>query len=195
MIINREPNPKKRNCISWLLWILYIEEFKKMIYVFYLILLIFSTNCSTAQKENADPDSLFQSCMQTFQDAEKCNQMKQKAQEIANEKELEEKKKKRKVELTPEQEKNLWIRDDLKNALTMKSPLYVKETLGEPDEKRNLSNGNMEFIYRRPIARYSTAHDPDQEIKVYFVKDKVSKVFHIQAETTPNTGWNSRKKL
>lgn len=166
-----------------------------MVKIINILLLIFLLNCSTTWKESSDPDSLFQSCMETFQDAEKCNQMKHKAQAIANEKDLEEQKKKRKIELTPEQEKSLWIRDDLKNALTMKSPLYVKETLGEPDERRNLSNGNMEFIYRKPVARYSTAHDPDLEIKVYFVKDKVSKVFHIQPETTPNTGWSFRKKL
>lgn len=141
--------------------------------------LIFVNHCLFYEKKVVVKDeSFFKDCMETIADETKCKELIKKSEKREEEKLNE-------TKLTAEELEGLELRDKLKDRLMGQSKLYVKNSLGEPDE-RYLSGGSEEFfIYRRPISRYSTEHDPDKEIIVVFRRDFVSRVLHTAPDSTP----------
>lgn len=146
-----------------------------------LLIAFLITSCATQQqadRQKIDKKAMYNHCIQTFQDAEKCRQF------VASQ--SKQKQQTKKVALAPEVEKQLKIRDDLKDQLQSKNKLYVKNQIGEPDKSFRDSSGRTHFVYYRPIARYSAEHDPDIEIDVIFIRNRVSRVNHTPPPTTPS---------
>ncbi|MDX1959540.1 MAG: hypothetical protein SFU98_13260 [Leptospiraceae bacterium] len=156
-----------------------------------LLLTIFIlTNCNTTpvKEESSDlakSEAVYQSCIETFKDVKKCEELSQKTK-IAREKE-DKKNSLAKVELTEEQEKSIWIREKLKNKFMSKSKLSVIETFGEPEESFRDGSGREYMIYRKPISRYSKNHDPDIEIRFIILRDQISEIKHTSPPSTPSS--------
>lgn len=129
-------------------------------------------------KSNSTKDNinLFDSCMESFKDEVKCYQFLSKIGSFPpSQNKLD----------ADFRDKNLYIRNELKDLLDTKSKSFVIEKLGEPEEKYIDGSGREFFKYTRPISRYSPIHDPDREILVIIKRGFVNKVVHKKSETTP----------
>jgi len=160
-----------------------------MKHIILLIILASNLVCTSDKKSDVNSDlasveSVYNNCMETFKDDVKCKELSGKTK-VARERE-EAAKSPRKVELTPEQEKSLWIRDEMKNKFMSKSKLAVLETFGEPEARNLDTSGREHLIYKRPISRYSKDHDPDIEIRFLVLRNQVSQIFHTPPPTTPS---------
>jgi len=147
----------------------------KIIFIIILKLIISINllfNCSASEPKKTN--NVLLSCLETFADEEKCSQLLEKVQV-----------KKQNKNLSDSSNDKLFLREDLKNLLDTKSKLYVLELLGEPDEKSSDGSGREFYKYFKPIARYSTMHDPDKEIIIVLKRGIVTKVTHKKSETTP----------
>ncbi|HMV77507.1 MAG TPA: hypothetical protein PL048_23945 [Leptospiraceae bacterium] len=160
----------------------------------YIILIIVAlVSCAdSARKETVQTQEIdyFKLCMDTFRDEKKCREFEKKSKDDAASK----KKEAVKSKYTDEELSKVRIRSDLKSLLLTKSRLYVTEEIGEPDSSSRDGSGNEIMTYTRPVSRYSPDHDPDKEFKVYFVRDRVSKITHIPPDTTPD-GFSMEKIL
>ncbi|MCB1157278.1 MAG: hypothetical protein H7A25_04040 [Leptospiraceae bacterium] len=142
-------------------------------------------SCSLMKKQEADPTQVYTDCMETFKDEAKCTELAKKTAKYNEDKSIY-----RKQDLDKEAESKLRIRDELKDELQSKNITYVLNVLGEPDERHKDASGRTYFYYYRPIARYSPEHDPDKEIKVIFIRGRVSRVNHTPPDTTPKSGFD-----
>lgn len=139
----------------------------KIRYELILFILIY-VSCQYFQKKETDSKQVFQNCMETFKDKEKCQELTDKTNSSEN-----------KQELGEEINDNLIIRKTLKNTVQSKNKLFVLNYLGEPDERRRSGSGFEYFIYTRPISKYSKRSKPDRRIKIVFTKKGfVQQVFH-----------------
>lgn len=157
------------------------------------VCLIFSfSHCSLfqTQEKQSTSESLYKSCMETFSDEVKCKEMEKKAIEKGQVE-----KPKRVVELTPEEESKLLIRDELKNLLMMKNKVFVIEKLGEPDMKKKDGSGKEYYHYYRPITRFSVEHDPDKELIIVFTREMVNRILHTPPDSTPDGKIMFQKKI
>lgn len=137
-------------------------------------LFFFFFNCQS--KHSKTKINLFESCIESFKDEVKCYQFLSK---IGSSPPAQNK-------LDDDvREKNLYIRNELKDLLDTKSKSFVIEKLGEPEEKYTDGSGREFFKYTRPISRYSPNHDPDIEILIVIKRGFVNKVIHKKSETTP----------
>ncbi|XDD45884.1 hypothetical protein AB3N60_14360 [Leptospira sp. WS39.C2] len=135
-------------------------------------ILLVSWQCAkTVQVKNQE--NLFENCMKTFQDEQKCKEfMSNSVKDIQTE---EERRAEELAKLTEEQLAGLKLRKEIKDTLPGKNGIYVKEYIGEPDEIKR--GGDREYwIYKRPISKFDGESLPDKEITVIFRRSFVEKV-------------------
>lgn len=130
----------------------------------FLLILLFFIHCSLFQVQK-DKEMYYSDCMKVFQEPTKCKEL---ADKYVTESEP--------IPLTQEQYKNLKDRKVMKNTLQDRNKLFVKNYLGEPDSEVRDANSEF-FIYKRPISIESGSVKPDKEVKIRFIRDKVSKVY------------------
>ncbi len=150
-----------------------------------LILLLCSfsqmSNCSSEQKKMQVDETFYKDCMETIKEKEKCDALVKKSEDREREKEA------KQVKLTEEQMAGLEIRDNFKDRMMGKSKLGVISSIGEPEERSQDGSGQEFFYYRKPLTRYSPEHDPDKEIIIVFRREFVTRVLHIQPDSTPKS--------
>lgn len=156
------------------------------------ILSVFLSCADSARKDSVQTQEIdyFKICMDTFRDEKKCREFEKKSKDDSAAK----KKEAFKSKYTDEELSKVRIRSDLKTLLLTKSRFYVTEELGEPDSSSRDGAGNEILTYTRPVSRYSSEHDPDKEFKIYFVRDRASKITHIPPDSTPD-GFSMEKIL
>ncbi len=138
---------------------------------------------SSGEVQMKNKEALYTNCMDTFKDEVKCKTFLDKSEaELVSD---EEKRKEQVKNLSKEQLAGLKLRSDVKDTVQSQNKVFVKEYLGEPDEVAR-GNDREYWIYKRPITKYSPDHDPDKEVTVIFKRDRVERVNHVQAETTPS---------
>ncbi|TGL20268.1 hypothetical protein EHQ42_05795 [Leptospira levettii] len=137
-------------------------------------ILFVSLQCAkTVQVKNQE--NLFENCMKTFQDEQKCKEfMSNSVKDIQTD---EEKREEDLAKLTKEQLAGLKLRKEIKDTLPGKNGNFVKEFIGFPDEVKR--GGDREYwIYKRPICKFDGESLPDKEITVIFRRSFVEKVEH-----------------
>ncbi|TGK99737.1 hypothetical protein [Leptospira levettii] len=137
-------------------------------------ILLVSMQCAkTVQVKNQE--NLFENCMKTFQDEQKCKEfMSNSVKDIQTD---EEKREEDLAKLTKEQLAGLKLRKEIKDTLPGKNGNFVKEFIGVPDEVKR--GGDREYwIYKRPICKFDGESLPDKEITVIFRRSFVEKVEH-----------------
>ncbi|MCW7474903.1 hypothetical protein CH354_16765 [Leptospira levettii] len=137
-------------------------------------ILLVSMQCAkTVQVKNQE--NLFENCMKTFQDEQKCKEfMSNSVKDIQTD---EEKREADLAKLTKEQLAGLKLRKEIKDTLPGKNGIFVKEFIGDPDEVKR--GGDREYwIYKRPICKFDGESLPDKEITVIFRRSFVEKVEH-----------------
>lgn len=155
--------------------------------IIYGLLLV---GCASNEVQMTNKQTLFNNCMSTFEDEAKCKKLLDKSEEDLRTEE--EKKRIIRESLTQEERDGLKIRSKLKDDLQNQTKPFVKTYIGEPDKTE--AGGDREYwVYTRPIARYSVEHDPDEEITVIFRRNRVERVNHIKAETTPESNFSFKK--
>ncbi|TGK05517.1 hypothetical protein EHQ53_17990 [Leptospira langatensis] len=126
-------------------------------------------------REAKTPKQLYAECMTTFQDDAKCKEFVLKSIPDAD------------VTILGQNANptvdpsSLKIRADLIKSLLYQNKIYVKEMIGEPDEKRTINNwapGMEEWVYTRPITKYAEGSRPDRELRLHFQKGTVVRVLH-----------------
>ncbi|TGM87008.1 hypothetical protein [Leptospira bouyouniensis] len=137
-------------------------------------IIVLSLQCAkTVQVKNQD--NLFENCMKTFHDEEKCKEfMSNSVKDIQSD---EQRRDEELAKLTEEQLAGLKLRKEIKDKLPGKNGNFVKEYLGDPDEVKR--GGDREYwIYKRPVSKFDTESLPDKEITVIFRRSFVEKVDH-----------------
>ncbi|TGK17423.1 hypothetical protein EHO61_13600 [Leptospira fluminis] len=127
-------------------------------------------------REAKTPKQLFEECMSTFSDEAKCKNFVLKSIPDADIDLLG-----KQPELADEAKAKLRIRSELVHSLLYQNQLYVKNQIGEPDEKMTINNwapGMEEWVYFRPICKYAEGSRPDKEIRIRFQRGAVVKVLH-----------------
>lgn len=146
------------------------------IFITFLILLL--PYCNTPPSNNAQVDDTFYAdCIEIIKDEIKCEALIKKREERQNENQT------KQIQLTEEQMQGLEIRDSFKNRMMGKSKFAVIHSVGEPDERGTDGSGQEFFYYRKPLTRYSTAHDPDKEIIIVFRREFVTRVIHTPPDS------------
>jgi hypothetical protein len=120
--------------------------------------------------------------METVADKTKCESLVKKSEA------REEKKRFDAAKLTQEQMAGLELRDDFKTKMFGKTRTEVKELIGEPDSILYAGGNEEHHVYSsKPLTRYSAKHDPDKEIIIIYRRNFVTKVNHVQPDSTPKS--------
>lgn len=115
-------------------------------------------HCSSPEK---NPKAMFESCVRSFSDEEKCHTMIYGDPKV------------------PESTgTGLFLRGELIERLQIQSKSYVRELLGEPDEKIFDGTGRERWIYTRPLTQYSKSSKPDREFTVIIRTERVVRVIY-----------------
>ncbi|TGL62974.1 hypothetical protein [Leptospira sarikeiensis] len=133
-----------------------------------------------AGKEGKSPKQLYTECMDTFSDDAKCKEFVLKAIPDADVTLLG-----ATAQISEETSSKLYIRSEMIQKLMSQNKLFVKNLLGEPDEKAIVNSwapGMEEWVYYRPISKYAEGSRPDKEIRILFSRGAVLKVRHIQPD-------------
>jgi len=149
-------------------------------------------SCLSAPTQISNREALYQNCMETFQEEMKCKDLLKKSEE--NLKTEEEKKREKRINLSQEDKNSLKIRDEMKDLIISRNKLFVISYIGEPDKKETSADRDY-WIYSRPISRYSTEHDPDDEVTVIFRRGQVERITVIKPSTTPDEGFSLRNLI
>ncbi|NCN09877.1 MAG: hypothetical protein GW938_08540 [Leptospira sp.] len=148
--------------------------------------------CSSQDVKISNKEDLFNNCMETFEDEEKCSSfLKKSEQDLLTEQEI---KRKQRDELTTEQLDGLKLRGDIKGALQSKNKKFVISYLGEPDDTHSGGDQRDYLIYNRPISKYAPGSDPDDQITVIIRRGKVDRVNHVPPEGV-ETGFSISKLI
>ncbi|TGK00678.1 hypothetical protein EHO59_12080 [Leptospira semungkisensis] len=142
---------------------------------------VFLSQCAyffgdTSGREAKTPKQLYAECMATFQDDAKCKEFVLKSIPDADVTILGQN-----AVAGPVDPSSLKIRADLIKSLLYQNKIFVKELIGEPDEKRTINNwapGMEEWVYTRPISKYAEGSRPDRELRLHFQKGTVVRVLH-----------------
>jgi hypothetical protein len=146
-----------------------------------LFLILIFISCAYEKKITVD-ENFLKDCIETVGDKTKCESLAKKADERDTTKKIEQEK------LTKEQMKGLELRSDFKERMLGKTRSYVIETLGKPDQEYSDGGGMEYFSYqKKPLTRYSPEHDPDKEIIIVFRRNFVTRVDHVQPDSTPKS--------
>jgi len=124
---------------------------------------VFFIGCTGIQK---DPKTLYKSCIESFSDEEKCHTMIYGTPAYSG-------------DLPPT---GLFLRGELIERLQIQSKNYVRELLGEPDEKIFEGTGRERWIYKRPLTQYTKSSRPDREFTVLIRTERVVKVYYRHPE-------------
>ncbi len=149
------------------------------------------TNCAGNQSVK-DKQTLFDNCMETFNDKDKCNSFVDKSE--ADLLSAEEKGKIERETLSKEKLAGLKLRSDVKNILPGKNDSYVRSYLGEPDEIKHYGERTY-WEYYRPVCKFSPDSDPDEKVTVIIRKFLVERVEHIKPVSAKDEGVGFRKIL
>ncbi|MGJ4790131.1 hypothetical protein [Leptospira koniambonensis] len=125
-----------------------------------------------SNRESKSPKRLYSECMETFADDAKCKEFVLKSIPDADVSLLGKDADPNVVEASV----NIFIRSELIRSLLSQNKLYVKNKLGEPDEKRVVNNwapGMEEWLYYRPISKFAEGSRPDREILIRFQRGTV----------------------
>ncbi len=146
-----------------------------------ILIMILLFNCANEKKISLD-ENFLKDCLETVGDKAKCDSLAKKAEERDTTKKIEQEK------LTNEQMQGLELRDIFKEKMLGKTKSYIIETLGKPDSDYRDGSGMEYYSYqKKPITRYSIQHDPDKEIIIVFRRDFVTRIDHVQADSTPKS--------
>ncbi|WP_411823682.1 hypothetical protein [Leptospira sp. 'Mane'] len=136
--------------------------------------------------------ALYDHCMETFKDDEKCKSFLEKSE--ADLKTSEEIRKEQVAKLSKEQLAGLKLRQEIKDTLVSKNNLFVKEYLGEPDEIKHF--GDREYwVYTRPVSKYKPDSVPDEEITVIFRRAMVERVNHVKPASHEESSFQFKKLI
>lgn len=124
----------------------------------YNTIAVFCLSCTGIQN---DPKTLYKSCIESFSDEQKCHTLIYGTPPSGD--------------LPPS---GLFLRGELIERLQIQSKSYVRELLGEPDEKIFEGTGRERWIYKRPLTRYSNSARPDREFTVLIRTERVVKVYY-----------------
>ncbi|EQA36873.1 hypothetical protein LEP1GSC047_2502 [Leptospira inadai serovar Lyme str. 10] len=145
-----------------------------------VLLLLPLMDCSFLRptgREARTPRQLYDECMTTFSDDSKCKEFVLKSIPDADVSVLGV----APPQLSAEEKAKLRIRSELIHSLLYQNQLYVKNQIGDPDEKMTINNwapGMEEWVYTRPICKYAEGSRPDKEIRIRFQRGAVVKVLH-----------------
>ncbi|WCL49946.1 hypothetical protein [Leptospira sp. GIMC2001] len=164
----------------------------KPIAIAILIASIFQ-HCRSEEVRISNRDDLFQNCMETFEDKEKCSKFLEKSEaDLLTE---EETKRKQRAELTTEQLEGLKLRSSIKSALQSKNRPFVLSYLGEPDSVHKGGDQREYLIYTRPVSKYTSTSEPDDEIVVIMRRGKVDRVNHTPPPGSQDAGFSIKKLM
>ncbi|PJZ70096.1 hypothetical protein CH373_09920 [Leptospira perolatii] len=140
-----------------------------------IVSLVLSCLSNQGRPGGKTPKELYDECMNTFSDENKCKELVLKTIPDADLSLLGPE-----PELSPEESAKVRIREELIHALLYQNKVFVKEQLGEPDEQKTvtMSNGMEEWIYRRPVSKYAEGSRPDKELKIRFQRGMVVRIVH-----------------
>ncbi|EIE00163.1 hypothetical protein [Leptospira licerasiae] len=126
----------------------------------------------SSSKESKSPKRLYSECMETFADDTKCKEFVLKSIPDADISLLGKDADPNAVQAS----NTIFIREELVRSLLYQNKLFVKNKLGEPDEKRIVNNwapGMEEWLYYRPVSKFAEGSRPDREILIRFQRGAV----------------------
>ncbi|TGM13928.1 hypothetical protein EHQ81_09175 [Leptospira selangorensis] len=127
---------------------------------------------TTGAREGKSPAQLYSECMSTFSDDAKCKEFVLKSIPDADVNLLGQNANQTELEASA----HIFIRSELIQSLLYQNKLYVKNKLGEPDEKRVVNNwapGMEEWLYYKPVSKFAEGSRPDREILIRFQRGAV----------------------
>ncbi|TGM94597.1 hypothetical protein [Leptospira licerasiae] len=130
-----------------------------------------------SNRESKSPKRLYSECMETFADDAKCKEFVLKSIPDADISLLGKDADPNAVQAS----NTIFIREELVRSLLYQNKLFVKNKLGEPDEKRTVNNwapGMEEWLYYRPVSKFAEGSRPDREILIRFQRGAVVHVGH-----------------
>ncbi|PJZ50062.1 hypothetical protein [Leptospira saintgironsiae] len=130
-------------------------------------------------REGKSPSQLYSECMGTFADDAKCKEFVLKSIPDADVNLLGQNANQTELEAST----HVFIRAQLIQSLLYQNKLFVKNKLGEPDEKRTVNNwapGMEEWLYYRPVSKFAEGSRPDREILIRFQRGAVVHVGYTQ---------------
>ncbi|PJZ25114.1 hypothetical protein CH352_11165 [Leptospira hartskeerlii] len=130
-----------------------------------------------SNRESKSPNRLYSECMETFADDAKCKEFVLKSIPDADISLLGKDADPNAVQAST----TIFIREELVRSLLYQNKLFVKNKLGEPDEKRTVNNwapGMEEWLYYRPVSKFAEGSRPDREILIRFQRGAVVHVGH-----------------
>ncbi|MEI7012029.1 hypothetical protein [Leptospira licerasiae] len=130
-----------------------------------------------SNRESKSPKRLYSECMETFADDAKCKEFVLKSIPDADISLLGKDADPNAVQAS----NTIFIREELVRSLLYQNKLFVKNKLGEPDEKRTVNNwapGMEEWLYYRLVSKFAEGSRPDREILIRFQRGAVVHVGH-----------------